>query len=261
MARAPLFIVGSPRSGTSILARAAFAAGYSGFHEGNFLSLLRVLERDVDRHFATFGTKDPRVLMSRIDPGPLKLALFTTLRTVVDAQQSSALWFDKSGNPEMIEAIPTIRELWPRAVFICAKRRGIENVRSRLGKFPNHAFDYHCADWARNLAAWRAVRERAPDLPGLEIDQRDIVERPEQVSRAIAEHLELDASAADAIAHAFLHERPQETRTGSAEEVVSLARTGWSDMQIERFITLCGTEMDAYGYTTDEQYRRGRLAA
>ena len=32
----PLFIVGSPRSGTSILVMALRAAGYRGFNEGNF---------------------------------------------------------------------------------------------------------------------------------------------------------------------------------------------------------------------------------
>jgi hypothetical protein len=34
-----VFIVGSPRSGTSILTRAMQGLGYQGFHEGNFLTL------------------------------------------------------------------------------------------------------------------------------------------------------------------------------------------------------------------------------
>ncbi len=38
---APLFIVGSPRSGTSVLVDAAFAAGFKGFREGNLLGLLQ----------------------------------------------------------------------------------------------------------------------------------------------------------------------------------------------------------------------------
>ena len=261
MARTPLFIVGSPRSGTSILARAAFTAGYSGFHEGNFLSLLRILERDIDRHFATFGTVDPRVLISRIDPGPLKTAIFNIVRQVVDAQQSNVLWFDKSGNPEMIEAIPILRSLWPRAVFIFAKRRGIENVLSRMQKFPNHAFDYHCADWARNLTAWRQMRETTPDLAALEIDQRDIVLRPIETAQAIIAHLELDRAVADGVAAVFRNERPQETERGSAERVVSLERTGWTEIQMDKFARLCGGEMDNYGYTMDEMYRSDKRIA
>ena len=37
MPKFPVFVVGSPRSGTSILVDALFSAGYKGFREGSFL--------------------------------------------------------------------------------------------------------------------------------------------------------------------------------------------------------------------------------
>ena len=48
----PVFIIGSPRSGTSILSAALHAAGYSGYDEGHLLSLIRVLSEVVDFFFA-----------------------------------------------------------------------------------------------------------------------------------------------------------------------------------------------------------------
>ena len=53
----PIFIVGSPRSGTSILVQALLGAGYTGHHEGNLLSLLQGLERSIDQHFRIFGSE------------------------------------------------------------------------------------------------------------------------------------------------------------------------------------------------------------
>ena len=132
----PVFIVGSPRSGTSILISSLLSAGYNGYLEGNFLSLVRVVERDVDRHFASFYTPNPKVLTSRIDVAGLKERLS---RVIVDAaaeQQPAPPWVDKTGNPEMIEAIPTLRRLFPTSRFIFAKRRAIENIVSRVIKFP-----------------------------------------------------------------------------------------------------------------------------
>jgi hypothetical protein len=251
----PVFIVGSPRSGTSILAHALLSAGYAGYNEGNFLSLLHRLDADVDTHFKVFGSGNTEVLTAHINQQALKADLFAVLRAHVEVHIAGEPWLDKTGNPEMIAAIPILRQLWPESVFIFAKRRAIENIASRLRKFPNHDFRYHCADWARNMASWREIRAAQPGLRFLEVDQQDIAAAPAAVARAIAGLLRLPPARERMIADIFARDRPQETEAGTAARVLSLEATGWGEDMQAVFRQHCGPEMAAYGYTEDESYR------
>jgi hypothetical protein len=251
----PVFIVGSPRSGTSILVVGLREAGYGGFNEGNFLSLLHTVPRTIDQHFAVFGTTDKRVLTAHVDQHVLKHEFFRSVKRMVEAEHGDGPWLDKTGNPEMIEAIPVLRFLWPTCRFVFARRRAIENVMSRLEKFPAHDFAYHCADWARNMAAWRQVRARIPAFPGIEIDQQDIGADPAGTAARLGEFLGLAPGAVAAMARAFAEQRPQETAPGTAGRILSLEETGWDERQIKVFRARCVPEMLAYGYTLDCRYR------
>lgn len=253
----PLFIVGSPRSGTSILVLALQGGGYFGYNEGNFLSILRTIERAVDLHFKTYGATDPRLLTAHLDKGALKTALYRVIADAVAAQHVGKVWLDKTGNPEMIQAIPILRDIWPEARFIFAKRRAIENIASRVKKFPRRSFKNHCADWARNMAAWRRLMAKMPDLPAIEVDQRDIGEAPAETAARIAAFLGMPAEAQAKMAAIFGSETPQQTEPGSARRMLSLAGTGWTEQQLQVFHRSCDKQMRAYGYGEDETYREG----
>jgi antitoxin component HigA of HigAB toxin-antitoxin module len=252
--RFPLFIVGSPRSGTSILVDALRSAGYYGFNEGNYLSCLHTIDQLIDRHFGIFDVGSPKVLVSQISKSALKAALYKAVCQAAELQYGNRPWVDKTGNPEMIAAIPILLEVWPTSHFIFAKRRAIENVISRLRKFPNHTFDYHCADWARNMAAWRLLRAGALNIHAIEVDQFEISQMPDEVATRIAQFLDLGHTARAQIAGLFASERPQQTEVGSAQRILTLERTGWIEQQLRTFHTRCDEEMCAYGYTTDETY-------
>lgn len=128
------------------------------------------LDQLIDRQFSLFsGDKN---LISAVDKNKLKTSIFGILKQTADELNPEASWFDKTGNPDMIFAIPVLLKLWPESVFIFAKRRAIENVKSRLKKFPNHNFDYHCSDWAKNMSAWRQIRTQLPASKFVEIDQQ-----------------------------------------------------------------------------------------
>ena len=145
MPKFPVFVVGSPRSGTSILVDALFSAGYKGFREGSFLSLITGIDAAVDKQFRTFDDGNSAVLISNVDKEALKERLHEVLKMEAALHQQLP-WFDKTGNPEIVPAIPVLRRLWPESVFVFAKRRAIENVMSRVRKFPKHSFEYHCTD-------------------------------------------------------------------------------------------------------------------
>jgi hypothetical protein len=250
----PVFVVGSPRSGTSMLAHLLISAGYSGFREGNFLGLLRHIERLLGNYFNWFGTDNPEVLMSRIDREELLADIAELFRRRLEKEHPIAPWFDKSGNPEVIELIPTLVQMWPSARFVFAKRRSIENIVSRLKKFPEHPFEYHCRDWAKNMSAWRAVRAALPDLACIEVEQQDMVKHPAVVAAELGELLGLPPDRQAGLIKIMGSERPQQTTAGSTERVMSLASTGWSPADVDLFLTHCKAEMDAFGYTLDETY-------
>lgn len=253
--RTPVFIIGSPRSGTSALVDVALAAGYRGFREGMFLNLLVPLSELVDRHFRTYASAtDRETLVSVIDQAAFKSALHMLLKTTVERYSPAPPWFDKTGNPEMIEAVPILRALWPEAAFVFAKRRAIENVHSRLRKFPEHGFEYHCRDWARNMNRWRMVRDSVPPTHRREVDQREMILNPERVAEQLQHLFQVPAVRREAMIEVMRKNRPQQTRSGSAEAVHDIDSIGWTPQQIETFIRLCGTEMGAYGYSLNDSY-------
>ncbi|HEX3431085.1 MAG TPA: sulfotransferase [Rhizomicrobium sp.] len=252
--RYPAFIVGSPRSGTSILVDVLLKAGYHGFREGNFLSLISGTESLIEKHFNAFADGNPKVLVNVVQKDRLKARLFDVLQRIMNKHNPDAPWFDKTGNPEMIAAIPILRVLWPDSVFIFAKRRGIENVLSRIVKFPSHSFEHHCADWARNMSTWRKIRTQLPPDAFMEIDQQDMIRRPEHTATALSRFLELPSQDGDKILRVFRTHRPQETAGGTAGRVTSLHATGWNDAQKSIFLRCCKEEMDAFGYAFGADY-------
>ncbi|HYZ33569.1 MAG TPA: sulfotransferase [Crenalkalicoccus sp.] len=255
MPRSPIFIVGSPRSGTSILVDLMLAAGYHGYREGMFLSLMSGLAQAVDRHFSIFaqpGTQ--QVLISVVDQAALKRRIFEIFREVTEEKNSEEPWFDKTGNPEMIETIPILRELWPECGFIFAKRRGIENIASRIKKFPEHSFEYHCRDWAKNMAAWRRRRTELPEEIRREVDQQDMIQKPEAVADELIALLGVEPGRREPLIETLRSNRPQQTEQGSAARVKSLVTVGWTPQQTEVFLKLCEEEITAYGYSLTDSY-------
>jgi hypothetical protein len=250
--RSPVFIVGSPRSGTSALVNVLHYIGYHGFQEGHFLSLLLDTDAIVDVHYFWIPHTYPGVALANIDKRDLKRRLFETFRTMMNDLHPKGPWFDKTPNSEMILAIPIIRELWPDSVFVFAKRRGIENVISRLKKFPIPSFEDHCADWARTMAAWRHVRQQLPPECFIEVEQRDMIQQPKPTARSLCEFLQVDD--VPAACYAMITRRPQESAEGTASMTSSLAESGWTVEQTETFLKHCETEMNQFGYTMDEHY-------
>ena len=253
MAKSPVFIVGSPRSGTSALVDALLSAGYSGFREGSLFSLLAKIDYTIDQHFGWYA-KDEQVMIAHVNRSALKEQIAHLFAQIGEALNSDP-WFDKTGNAEMIHALPALRRQWPGSVYIFARRRGIENVVSRLTKFPELDFQFHCRDWAKNMAAWRYIRTQLPPDSFVEVDQQDMINSPDQVAQAIAAVLELSSAAQQHAQDVLARTRAQETTPGTSRRRLSLSTTGWTGELTSIFLRECAVEMAAYGYTMDELYR------
>jgi len=250
----PLFIVGSPRSGTSTLVEACLAAGLAGYREGNLLTLVKPVLDQVEHHFRIFGKAGPKTLIGTIPVERMRTAVLDVFKREVDERNPVSPWFDKTCNPAMIYALPDLIRLWPECRILFAKRRGIENVLSRLVKFPHLNFETHCRDWAANMAAWREIRVRLEVWRFLEVEQRELVTRPDGVAAGIAGLLELGDAAQTRIEAVIRSGRNQETAPGTAERVIDLQDTGWSASQIDVFLRSCGPEMAQFGYSNSADY-------
>jgi hypothetical protein len=253
--RYPVFIVGSARSGTSALVDGLMSVGFHGFREGMLLSLISKIGQLTEQHFKVFGKGKKRNMLASVDKDKLKDSLFQVLKDAASELNATPPWLDKTGSPEMIRSIPPILRLWPDAAVIFAKRRGIENVLSRIKKFPAHDFEHHCQSWAANMTAWRRIRTQLPAGTFVEVDQQDMIQQPEKVAEALAKLLRLPDAQVRKLATTFQSKRPQQTDKDSATRVYSLKTSGFSDEQAATFLNLCKEEMEAFGYSTDERYR------
>jgi hypothetical protein len=250
----PLFIVGSPRSGTTVLVDAALACGFHGFREGNLLGLLQPLYDRIHDYFRRPETANAKTVVAHVRRDALKTTVRDAFKAELERLNEQHPWLDKTCNAETILVVPDLVQMWPNCRIIFARRRAIENIQSRLKKFPERDFHYHCRDWTRNMWAWRRVREGLEAWRYLEVDQHDVVVQPQNVAQGIASLLRLDAKARARMESAFRNLRPQQTAPGTAERVIPLNETSWTPAQIAKFIEICGTEMEAYGYSMDGTY-------
>jgi Sulfotransferase family len=253
--RYPVFIVGSARSGTSALVDGLMSVGYQGYREGMLLSLIFKISQLTEQHFKVFGKGKKRNMLASVDKDKLKDALFQVFKDTVTELNPTPPWLDKTGSPEMIRSIPHILKLWPDAAVVFAKRRGIENVLSRIKKFPAHDFEHHCQSWAANMTAWRRIRTQLPQDAFVEVDQQDMIQQPEKVAEALTKLLRMPENQQRRLAATFQSKRPQQTEKDSAKRVYSLKTSGFSEEQAATFLNLCKEEMEAFGYSTDERYR------
>jgi len=259
----PVFILGAARSGTSAVAQGLLKCGeFQGFEEGH---LLWVLQRFLDmvHSFYEFNGEDAsgdRFTMLSHTP-------FTYLTSGARAMLVAAMahmfptcrWIDKTPRPEMIAAARLMQEMWPNARFVFMKRRGIENVISRLSKFPQLSFDDHCHDWAKSMSAWLSVR----DLLGaaaIEIEQIAIAKAPQRAALAIGEFLDIPEDATNQLCRSLMEDLPERTSDSHALSV-DLTTIGWTTYQIAQFRRICGAMMAAYGYGYTSNYFASPVAS
>lgn len=196
------------------------------------------------------------MLASVVDQAGLRRDIRDVFKNTTDALNREHPWLDKTGNPDMLAILPELKAMWPDAVFIFAKRRGLENVASRLVKFPDYPFEYHCRDWAQNMVTWREVRPQLPDGCTIEIDQQDILRQPGKVAGGLAGFLRLEGQDTRAMQGIFEENRPQQTAEGSAARIETLATIPWTPEQVDVFTRVCGPQLEAYGYSWDDRYWR-----
>ncbi len=233
-----IFVLGSPRSGTSELAATLtdhFALPWMG--EGHsapqFAAAADALTGD-----AASPNDLPRFMAQQ---GYRNIAI-DAVRRAYYFMHGSASFLDKTPGVPMIRAAPFLAEAFPQAHFIYVQRNGISNVLSRMVKFGGR-FDEHCADWAASVKAWHAVRSHLPNV--LELRQETMLNHPGDVAFQLADSLG-QIEAANPIADRLASGTRERTGAGIGRD--TLEATGWSDDEQKVFRYHCDFAMTLAGY-------------
>jgi hypothetical protein len=241
--RAPLqiFVLGSPRSGTSEL----------GSTLTRELALPWLGEGHAAPAFATAATalagdvSSPNSLLRFMAQHTYPDIVYRAARQAYYWTHASASFLDKTPGVAMIRAVRFLRACFPDAYYIFMRRNGISNVLSREAKFGG-SFDAHCQDWAAAMDSWMDLRGELPHY--LEVEQERMLSEPAAVARAVAGYVGRP-EAAGAIAQSL--STGSRERTGAGIGRASLADTAWSAAQIAQFRKLCGPTMTRWGYPLD----------
>lgn len=245
----PVFILGAPRSGTSVIsAILRDELGYQGENEGHIWTLYQQLQAALDSHQRFIKESFPPrpvTTYQRITYERVSTDLLDTFKRYVDELYDGKPWCDKTPSPQLISFAPTLQTIFPGAAFIVMKRRGIENILSAQRKFRDRDFRLSCQIWNWCAEAFLEVQDRIERM--LVLDQADLLATPAESMARMVAFLELaDGDVERCTAYLNSH-FPERTHIGAGEQL-SLEATGWSEEQRRIFLEVCGHSMNDLGY-------------
>jgi hypothetical protein len=247
-AGAPLkvFIVGAPRSGTSIMLRAMKdIIGLPGYGESHAIPAFQRIIQYVRADLSKFQKKDQNLMVKEIPIDDLEQHIGDFIRKFYHDIYPEGRWVDKSARGMAVSGLPLIETLFPDARLLMIRRNGIEVVVSHLKKFPDASFAHACRSWSKAMAGLGRARSNCQNL--LEIDQYDLQNDSDRVSHDIAAHLGTP-DRAEALAAFFLNQRVQGSSTHDPKKRLRLDDTDWSPEDKEVFRQACGATMEKFGY-------------
>lgn len=241
-----IFVIGSTRSGTSAIRNALCKTRFKGAGEGHTIGLIQSIDDQILRYYRekTNATRQGTFL-SKIDPSSLMQGICAVFANLYSEIAGSEYIVDKTPTIEPVNSLTLISKYWPEAKIIFCRRRGIDNIMSKMRKFPDVAFDAHCIEWTAIIDAWDNRRTELR-LDWLEIDHYDLLHNPSETATRIASFVGLTNEEEGLMARYFCSERPE--KTSSHDSDVALDSSGWSSEQVASFLRICGTAMARCGY-------------
>jgi len=255
-----VFVVGSPRSGTTAVGNALrHAMQLPNYGESHVLPVLQGMVEDIDRRLAEPNTQQASRqlanMMAHLPGEELRERLGENFRSMYRQLNQGESFCDKTPGVAMLRSIPAAVWLWPDARFIFCKRRGLENIASRMRKFSQDDFAGHCHDWTMAMKVWLEMQDCIPAAQRREVDQFDLLRDADGMGRDLGRWVGLDEVGANSVAQYLCTEHPERTQEGSAGQTASLSTLGWDELLVAQFREICGPMMAHYGYTDDTRYR------
>ncbi len=155
-----LYILGSTRSGTSALRNAIAGTRYKGYGEGHLVPILSEIIGSVRRNGkAGLGVDVPGNGLSGLKADDLIKALFAGYEEYLSDQLHATHIVDKTPTIAPILATPDLAAYHSNAKFIHCSRRHLDNIQSKVTKFPDKSLENHAREWTDCHQAWFAARQ------------------------------------------------------------------------------------------------------
>lgn len=254
---APIFITGSVRSGTTILNRAIRAAGIRGYDEGRFIDFMGLYLKLSDRRYNDQEKAHSVSADTMLKNIPQEEFNKSFCEWFVDQYikycRYDEVWVDKTPNLEFIYSMDVLSDLIPNSKFIIMKRRPMENIQSRMKKFPHLDFETHCKFWVEIM---ELLEEKIPLLSKdkyIVIDQYDVSTKPEETAEKVGIFLNMNYSQIEIMKNTFVKTRPESTG-GSESSTKNLDEFDWTEEQKKMFKEICGPVVERFGWSLDSNY-------
>ncbi len=240
-----LFILGSPRSGTSTLQYSLkHYFGFEGDTEGHITNLTYKLIRAAAEHYNDYSSGicfEGANTISKVGKARLEDTITSALLSLI-APATGRRWCDKTPGFEAILLAPRILKALPQAKFMHIIRNGADNVASRMRKFPGIPFETHCFQWTQDNIAWLRVKEELPRKAFIEF-RFDELENPPLMLQKIANFL-----------GAELCQEPPEVLP-IIEQTTGLGHPEfWTTKRQNLFNSICYETMKAFNFEFDTLY-------
>jgi Sulfotransferase family len=240
-----VFMVGSPRSGTSVLLRAMQAVcGLRAHGESHVIPAVAKAVFHLRSYYERFQGGSADVLIRELHVDRIEEPVFDGIRAFYREIYGGMGWADKTPSDEAIYCVPLIRRIFPDAKILVTRRNGIEVVGSYRKKFGS-PFRDACENWSRVMKGISRLRRDCPNI--LELDQFDLANDAEQVGVRIGAYLEMPTCSADLGTFLKIN-REDRLSTHDWNTRLPLSAVDWSESEKSLFVELCGQEMKENGY-------------
>jgi glycosyltransferase involved in cell wall biosynthesis len=243
----PIFIAGTTRSGTSIM-KLALRMVYESVdaNEGHLWPLYKeiwdTVEKYLKKHQTNLSHPNSLALTGRES---LRHGIFNMFHDIHMGGNNGKVFIDKSPSVHLITSLPHLQSLYPDMRVIYMIRHGVNNIESKIRKFPDVKFEQHCENWMQSVEAWFQVKGSIKTF--LEIDQAVLKLKPKKIVDEVQSFLGLDGRERAVLLDTFSG-RVIEQTSKSTEVNTLLANTDWDDLQKEAFNEICGATMKKCNY-------------
>ena len=249
------YILGSTRSGTSALRNALGLTRYSGYGEGHIVPVLNDIINAVRYHRTDgLGARQPGNGLFQMRENVLLRHLFHGYESYLVSQVGSNWVMDKTPTITPIMMAPELNTFHKKARFLHCARRHIDNVQSKLKKFPDRTLEQHCEEWAQCNLMWLQVRDRLGEN-FIAFDFYDLSQDPEGTIGKIGRYLALDEEETAQAAAYLTSQRPQAANASrDLTKYLSLSEIDWTDKEKETFIRICEPVGQRLGYGLEDYW-------
>ena len=254
-----IFVVGSPRSGTTAVGNAIQRAFDTTVHGESHLSeIIGSLAEHAEKALLDSPAKPiDGMLVNEITLADIQMSIIKMMHRIHHQFYGDYLILDKTPGGPNIRALWLMLRAYPDGKVIYCKRRGIENVISRLTKFPGVDFEGHCKQWRQNFIVWeQAVRLNTRELGHsdwhTDVEQLRLASRPEDVLNELSVWLAMTEEQKARALEYLTFQSPQ--KTSDYKRALDLDSVDWTNEQKVKFKLICGEQMKRQGYSYTSDY-------